>query len=168
MQKHAKKNQVLDICDLGYGSSCEENWLGRKGVQKLLGWCLELGFQSASSDLKLCFVLGINVAAQILVGYKLEWFWWGYTASCLLRTWAGLYLRSKQITVLSCVRVTEDLAKNSSRFFSVGYVPSSMYFCPCPPHSPHPQPQECNVTLCISSGCSPVCDLLAHPFGSVL
>lgn len=159
VQKHAKPGSGY-LCDLGHGSSCEEDWLGRKVVQKLHRWCLELGFQSAPSDLKLCFFLGINGAAQILVGYKLEWFWWGYTALCLLRTWAGLFLRSKQITVLSRVRVAKDFAKNSNRFLSVGYMPSSMYFCPCPPPS---QPQECNVMLCISSGCSCVHNLAAHP-----
>lgn len=135
VQKHAKPGSGY-LCDLGHGSSCEEDWLGRKVVWKLHRWCLELGFQSAPSDLKLCFFLGINGAAQILVGYKLEWFWWGYIALCLLRTWAGLFLRSKQITVLSRVRVAKDFAKNSNRFLSVGYMPSSMYFCPCPPPPP--------------------------------
>lgn len=119
--------------------SCD--WgMRQDGVQQLHWcWCLELGFSvQASSDLKLCLVVGINWTFQILAWYRVEWFCWGYTALCLLRTWALVFFKKQKA---SCyVKVVEGFSRNSNRclppcfwpfnFHAPKYVLLSMFFFP--------------------------------------
>lgn len=81
--KPSALNTVFPLCVLEHKvpvKSCDWEW-GRAVQQLHWEWCLELGFSvRASSDLKLCLVVGLNWTFQVLARYGVEWFCWDYTA----------------------------------------------------------------------------------------
>lgn len=110
----------------GTQGPCVELWL--RSEQLHWWWCLELGFSvKASSDLKLCLVVGINKTFQSLSWYRVELFFWGYTALCFLRTWVILllffFLKKKKASCCSLL-----CQSNWGLFWKQQQMPSNMLF----------------------------------------
>lgn len=124
--KPPASNTDFPLCVLGHMvpvKSCDWGVRQSRDQQLHWCWCLELGFSvRAFSDLKLCLVVGINRTFQMLAWYRVEWFCWGYTALCLLRTWAVVSFKKKKVNCCS------HLCQSHQRFFyKQQQVPSSMF-----------------------------------------